>query len=373
MTAHILYTYYLNAQGTEMTIGGVQTYITNLVELFNDLGWQVIIYQQADSDFHLSFGKVNVIGVKGRCDRGNVIGQRLFDRCKVNANPSADIILFGTDTINVPCPGFKSISIQHGIYWDIPRQTSLKAGVFFKGFITKAYKAWKEVNRVSFVDTLVCVDYNFINWYRALVPFSQARMKAIMNFTVIPSSYTIQKPQNVINIIFARRLVPYRGTRIFAEAILRVLKQYEGVHVTIAGNGPDERWLKDIFNETSNVEFISYSSEESLKIHANKHIAIVPTVGSEGTSLSLLEAMACGCAVICTNVGGMTNIVQNGYNGIMIDPTVESLYDALVKLLNDSALRDYIGKNGRDMVIKSFSKERWREEWSKLIEEVKSA
>ena len=38
----------------------------------------------------------------------------------------------------------------------------------------------------------------------------------------------------------------------------------------------------------SNVHFISYKSNESLLIHLDKDIAVVPTVGSEGTSLSLL-------------------------------------------------------------------------------------
>lgn len=49
--------------------------------------------------------------------------------------------------------------------------------------------------------------------------------------------------------------------------------------------------------------------------------------------------MAAGCAVICTNVGGMTNIIIDGYNGLMINPDEDSLYKALDRLIEDKLLR----------------------------------
>ncbi|WP_420491566.1 glycosyltransferase [Neobacillus drentensis] len=52
-------------------------------------------------------------------------------------------------------------------------------------------------------------------------------------------------------------------------------------------------------------------------------------LGSEGTSLSLLEAMAAKCAEIATNVGGMTNIILDNYNGLIINPDESELYLAL--------------------------------------------
>lgn len=370
MTAHIFYSYYLDSKGEHVTIGGVQTYLTNLSELLMEMGYEVVFYQQAESDFEREHNGCKVIGVKGHSDRGYVTGQRLFDKCKEVACAAGDIIIFGTDTLNVPCPGFKTISIQHGIYWDVPQKGELSKQNYLKEFCRKAMRAWKQVKRVSCVDSIVCVDYNFINWYRAVVPYPQTRLKGIMNFTDIPDANGLDKPQDKVNVIFARRLVEYRGTRIFTEAVQQILARYQNVFVTIAGNGPDEQWMKSRLGSNNRVEFITYSSDESLKIHADKHIAVVPTVGSEGTSLSLLEAMACGCAVVCSNVGGMTNIVQSGYNGLMIEPTADALYTALENLISNHALCSKIGEAARLTVMRSFSKERWRAEWREVIIEL---
>ena len=104
-----------------------------------------------------------------------------------------------------------------------------------------------------------------------------------------------------------------------------------------------------------------------MDIHRDKDIAVVPTIGSEGTSLSLLEAMASGCAVICTNVGGMTNIVLNGYNGLMISPEEEELYRALNQILDNNQLRSSLQKHAYATIRSSFSLAKWQEKWIEVI------
>jgi glycosyltransferase involved in cell wall biosynthesis len=160
----------------------------------------------------------------------------------------------------------------------------------------------------------------------------------------------------------------YRGTRIFYEAIERILKEFDNVLVTIAGDGPDEIWLKDRLGKNQNVEFICYSSHESLLIHSNKQIAVIPTVGSEGTSLSLLEAMASKCAVICTDVGGLTNVIIDGYNGIIV-PAGEpnALYEAIKNLIIDETLRENVANMGYETVATSFSLSKWKSAWAQKI------
>ncbi len=116
-----------------------------------------------------------------------------------------------------------------------------------------------------------------------------------------------------------------------------------------------------------NVSFITYKSDESLSVHADKHIAVVPTLGSEGTSLSLLEAMASHCAVICTNVGGMTNIIIDRYNGLMINPNTEELYDAMKKAILDAKLRNRLAINAYNSVKEGFSFELWCEKWKSVL------
>ena len=108
-------------------------------------------------------------------------------------------------------------------------------------------------------------------------------------------------------------------------------------------------------------------AEPCRKIHADKHVALVPTLGSEGTSLSLLEAMASQCAVVCTNVGGMTNIVIDGHNGIMINPDEDELYTAVLKLIKNRELRKIMSDRAYSTVKEGFSIERWEARWRTIL------
>src|SRR5690606_26952856 len=76
-------------------------------------------------------------------------------------------------------------------------------------------------------------------------------------------------------------------------------------------------------------------------------ICVIPTVGSEGQSLACLEAMASGCAVVATRVGGLPELIRDGVDGLLCDPTPDSLADAVRRLVRDPALRLRLGAEAR--------------------------
>lgn len=251
-------------------------------------------------------------------------------------------------------------------FWDKPNRVGCSQTMFLLDYVMKAVRSWKIISRIKMVDQVVCVDHNFVNWYRALVAHPQAELKVIPNFSQIPERQ-IEKKDDIINIIFARRFFDYRGTRIFADAIEKILNEYKNINVTVAGDGPDKEYLHIKLEKFENVSFITYKSDESLKVHSDKHIAIIPTLGSEGTSLSLLEAMASHCAVICTNVGGMTNIVIDKYNGLMINPDERKLYKSIKLLLDNKKLIEQLSNRAYDTVKNSFSLTKWKNSWKEVI------
>ena len=364
-TAFIVYKNYLTPDGSAMSIGGIQTYLYFLIPVLRKLGYDIHLYQQADRNFEVIKDGIAISGISFKGSREKFV-KYLKPIVLGKVDKEKDLLLFGCETYSFGSNECKCIAIQHGIAWDKPSVKSNTKFDYLRTFIGKMRYAWNTIKRVNNVGTLVCVDYNFINWYRALTAYPLVDLKVIPNFTQVPASIPV-KEEGKINIIFARRFFEYRGTRIFAEAIKGILQKKEDVSVTFAGEGPDENFLLNEFKMYSQVSFIKYLSKDSLTIHADKHIAVIPTLGSEGTSLSLLEAMASGCAVICTNVGGMTNIVIDHYNGLMISPNSKELYDALLKLIEDSHLRESLSKNAYDTVSKSFSLKRWEESWADVI------
>jgi len=92
------------------------------------------------------------------------------------------------------------------------------------------------------------------------------------------------------------------------------------------------------------VTFTKYLPDEVLDIHLEHDIAVVPSIASEGTSLSVAEAMGAGCAVVATAVGGVTNMIINGHNGILAMPDAASVLNGLETVVSDPALRggDYL-------------------------------
>lgn len=367
MKAHIIYANFLKPDGNGLNIGGIETYIMNLSSVLYEMGFAVNIYQRGDVGFETKYGNYNVIGVVNK--NIHTFKYDIFNACDQRCNKSEDLIIFASEEFIIKKEGYNTIGIQHGISWDIPTG-SKNSFSYFKTFFNKAVRAWMRINRVNKVKTMVCVDYNFINWYRALTAYPKTQLVAIPNFTHIPKIVDVEKNNaDCIEVIFARRFQPYRGTRIFANAIRRLLSEYSNVCVTFAGEGPDEQFLKDKFKDDSRVRLTKYESTESLTIHSTKHIAVVPTIGSEGTSLSLLEAMAAGCAVIATNVGGMTNIILDHYNGLLINADEEDVYFALKELISNETLRKTIAEKGRETVNVGFSLDRWKKSWKKVINE----
>lgn len=364
----IIYPRYYDFEENRVVSGGVQTYLTNLFPLFHEFGYQCILYQCSEVCRTLEINQCVVRAVANSLNGSQYNIEALLSDAMKDFDNQEDVLLFADHWTTIKNNAKYSLAIQHGIHWDVPKKTSRSN---IRMLLSKMRFANQELQRVKYVKQIVCVDYNFINWYRTQVDMPVCKYTAIPNFTAIAPVF--EKNNEKVNIIFARRFVEHRGTRVFAEAISRILREYDNVSVLVAGRGPDEAYLRSTlapFGEA--VSFMQYFSDESLQIHANQDIALVPTVGSEGTSLSLLEAMSAQCAVICTDVGGMTNIVIDGYNGLMVPAgDADKLYAAIKKLMDGPEMRKRLAEVGYQTVRNGFSYERWAEKWRTVIKDFK--
>lgn len=91
----------------------------------------------------------------------------------------------------------------------------------------------------------------------------------------------------------------------------------------------------------------------------------------EAFGISLIEAMSCGLPAVATRVGGIPDVLQDGINGLLIDPADEQALEmALVSLLGDRDLRQRLGSAARRRVVEQYSESRVVERYMQLIEEV---
>lgn len=365
----VLCTRYLDIN-KKPTIGGVQSYVESLCEYLVEDGYHTIVYQFSSQEFfNITRNSYTVKGIKKAKSTKDLLN---YIYSSENPDYNKDILVFSTDFMIVPNKFKKSIAIQHGVAWDITTDNKVSDFGNFLSIFKGALRACKKYQKYKSCKNIVCVDYNFVNWYRTQVNHISNNLFVVPNYTKIYNN-TRHKTCTVPSIVFARRLVDYRGTKLFANAIAEVLKMYPGTSITVAGTGPDEKWMKKYLHEYSEVNFTQYSADESVKFHENFDIAIVPTKGAEGTSLSLLEAMSAGCAVIATNIGGMTNIIINDYNGKLIFPKHKELVDAIVELIDNAEKRAILAKRGNEMAREAFSIDRWKKAWREVIQFVQSS
>ena len=117
-----------------------------------------------------------------------------------------------------------------------------------------------------------------------------------------------------------------------------------------------------------NVHLLGYVPDEELPILYNlTDIFAYPSL-YEGFGLPILEAQACGCPVITSNVSSMPEVA--GESAILVDPyNVEEIASAIHKVSSDKNLRDNLIQKGFEN-CKRFSWQRCEEETLKVYEEV---
>lgn len=138
------------------------------------------------------------------------------------------------------------------------------------------------------------------------------------------------------------------GVEYFILAIPSILKKCPDVRVILVGSGPLEHEYRDLISTLGLddvVYFAGWLSEIQVADHLNTADVYVSTSLSDGTSASLLEAMACGLPVVVSDVPSNFEWVEDGVNGYIVPRKDESrLAEALVALAENPRLQKEMGE-----------------------------
>jgi len=161
------------------------------------------------------------------------------------------------------------------------------------------------------------------------------------------------------------RLDPLKGQEEFLRSVCAVKERRPDALFIIAGDetkgeGGYRSVLLDLARDLGildQVRFLPFT-EEVPEFLAAIDIFVLPS-HSETFGLVLIEAMAMEKPVIATSAGGVPEIVENGYDGILVPPRDEkALAEAVLLLLNDAALRLTLSHNAREDVVLRFDSSR---------------
>jgi glycosyltransferase involved in cell wall biosynthesis len=174
-------------------------------------------------------------------------------------------------------------------------------------------------------------------------------------------------------IIFLGRLHKDKGLREIAEAC-RVLKsenfQFE---FKCFGAGDEKDFFVAEMSEILGEKFFYggvVSGEEKWKALAESDIFLLPS-HYEGLPVALLEAMAAGVVPVVSEIGSIGSVVEEGFNGFLIEPqNVAQIVEKLKSLLSDEADWQNLRNNARATVADKFNLKDYIERLENIYAEI---
>lgn len=166
----------------------------------------------------------------------------------------------------------------------------------------------------------------------------------------------------------ASRLTSQKGIPFLLRAMSEILAAIPDAVLIIAGEGRIEDELKKEALDlqiADHVRFIGPRMDmpELLKLF---DLYVMPSLW-EGLPMVLLEAMAAGCPIVSTNVGGIGTAIQHGINGSLVNSQdSDALAKEIVRVLKDKELRSKYVANGLDIFEKQFSASKMTRQYEKL-------
>ncbi|WP_333999173.1 glycosyltransferase family 4 protein [Sphingomonas aurantiaca] len=167
-------------------------------------------------------------------------------------------------------------------------------------------------------------------------------------FTIVPGAVDTDHftpavttaPEGPVRLLYHGRVDRRKGVLDFLQALPAVRGDW---HATISGIGPDVDPAQALATElqlTDRVTFSGYADYDAVPELYRAHDVFVSPTYAEGFSNTILEAMACGLAVVSCHAVGVVDCVREDENGMLTDPgDVPALAASLTRIITDTSLR----------------------------------
>lgn len=160
---------------------------------------------------------------------------------------------------------------------------------------------------------------------------------------------------NKFVILCVARLVKRKGVKYPLMALVELLKKDKDFILIYIGEGEEKETLYNLISEyhlEDNVKILGHVSSNRIgKIYNIADVVVIPSVTHKGLEeplgITALEAMATGIPVVASEIGGLKEIIKDGYNGILIpEKDYIAIAKAIFTLKKSPELRNKIVENG---------------------------
>lgn len=165
---------------------------------------------------------------------------------------------------------------------------------------------------------------------------------------------------NYKKIIYVGTLRPVKNVSVLIQAFALVRERIPSSRLTIVGDGIEKSRLESLVRDLKIQDFVTFQgrveNEELPKYLRKADVFVLPSK-FEGFGIVVIEAMASGLPVVVTKVGGLSEIIEDGENGFLIDPEdSKQIADSIEIVLTNQEMRDKMGENNRQKAMSYDSK-----------------
>jgi glycosyltransferase involved in cell wall biosynthesis len=160
-------------------------------------------------------------------------------------------------------------------------------------------------------------------------------------------------------LLFIGRLASVKGLPVLFEALAQLRDRIPRIELRLVGDGPERAALERAVARlglNEHVHFLGYRSQAEIRdLLGETDVFVLPSF-AEGVPAVLMEAFASGVPAVATMVGGTSELVEHGVNGLLVPPgDAQALARAVERVLADASLRNALGTAGRRTVASEFN------------------
>ncbi|MCA9730064.1 MAG: glycosyltransferase family 4 protein [Candidatus Eisenbacteria bacterium] len=154
-------------------------------------------------------------------------------------------------------------------------------------------------------------------------------------------------------ILMGGRLEAEKGFDIALEALTRLAARRDDFSVALVGSGSQETALRTQAQSLAQKGRFAFSPpiphDRLAEMYRAARIYLMPTRRHEGSALSIVEAMACGCVVVASRIGGLATLFEEGEDGLLAAPDDAAAWEHQIEaLLDDPAACTRIARAARE-------------------------
>jgi len=216
---------------------------------------------------------------------------------------------------------------------------------------------------INKADVISGVSSDFVEFASEIWKINHEKSRVILNAVDVSKFSPDHALPKDLSVLYVGRLNKNKGVLTLADSMGDILNHFPNVKFIFAGK---DMFLKEVGCmareyiskkvPASSLVFLGEVTPYELAAYYRKSSVVVIPSFYESSCIACLEAMACGCAIVASDVGGIKDMIHHEKQGLLVPPgNPEELSRAIVRLLEEAPLRESCAKNAVEKVSQEFN------------------